>query len=50
MQVDQPKKQNIWTNVEKSKPNEQKRREKLELNERLSAELAKTFAVKTTIV
>lgn len=44
------KKQNIWISVEKSKPNEQKRREKLELNERLSAELAKTFAVKTTIV
>jgi len=29
-------KQNIWTDAEKSKPNEQKQREKLELNERLS--------------
>lgn len=43
-------KQNIWTGVEKFKPNEQKQREKLELNERLPAEFAKTFAVKTTIV
>lgn len=45
-----PEKQNIWTDAEKSKPNEQKQREKLELNERLPAEFAKTFAVKTTIV
>lgn len=43
-------KQNIWTDAEKSKPNEQKQREKLELNERLPAEFAETFAVKTTIV
>lgn len=44
------KKQNIWTDAEKSKLNEQKQQEKLELNERLPAEFAKTFPVKTTIV
>lgn len=49
--VDQALESRIFrSDAEKSKPNEQKQREKLELNERLPAELVKTFAVKTTIV
>lgn len=43
-------KQNIWTDAESPNRMNKSSAEKLELNERLPAEFAETFAVKTTIV